>query len=54
MDLTVEMAPTWIQRNYMTGELLDVEELVRMLDSVLRAGSSASIPDVAVMPRPSM
>ena len=54
MDLTVEMAPTWIQRNYMTGELLEVEELVRVLDSVLRSGPSASIPDVAVMPRPSM
>jgi NAD(P)-dependent dehydrogenase (short-subunit alcohol dehydrogenase family) len=51
MDLAMEVAPTWIERNYMTGALMDVEELVRVLDRVLRCGASATIPTVAVMPR---
>ena len=32
--------------------LLEVEELVRVVETVLRCGASASIPSVAVIPRP--
>jgi len=51
MDLMGEMAPIWLSREYIAGALLEVEELVRVVDSVLRLGSSASIPTVAVVPR---
>jgi NAD(P)-dependent dehydrogenase (short-subunit alcohol dehydrogenase family) len=51
-ELIGEVAPIWINRQYMAGSLLEVDELVRVLDNVLRCGASASIPHVAVVPRP--
>ena len=35
----------------MSGSLFEVEELVRVVDTVLRCGASACIPTVAVIPR---
>lgn len=46
-----EVAPTWIARNYMTGLLMEVDELLRVVDGVLAIGATASIPSVTVMPR---
>jgi NAD(P)-dependent dehydrogenase (short-subunit alcohol dehydrogenase family) len=51
MDLMTEVAPIWVSREYIAGALLEVDELVRVVESVLRLGSSASIPSVAVVPR---
>lgn len=51
-DLAMELAPVWVTRNLLAGSLLDVEELVQVVDTVLRCGASASIPAVAVVPRP--
>jgi NAD(P)-dependent dehydrogenase (short-subunit alcohol dehydrogenase family) len=51
-NLAAELHPIWTQRNYMTGTLMDVDELVRVVDSVLRCGASAYVPTVAVVPRP--
>jgi hypothetical protein len=31
---------------------MDVDELVRVVDTVLRCGASAYVPSVAVTPRP--
>jgi NAD(P)-dependent dehydrogenase (short-subunit alcohol dehydrogenase family) len=50
--LAAELAPVWLGRNYMNGSLLEVDELVRVVDQVLRCGASASIPSVTVSPRP--
>ncbi len=50
-DLATEMLPIWMAREYMTGALMDVAELVRVVDTVLRCGSSANLPSVAVTPR---
>lgn len=52
MDLAAEVAPVWIARNYIAGTLLDVEDLVNAVDSVLRLGSTASVPTITVTPRP--
>jgi len=52
IELMMEFHPLWMARHYMSGALLDVEELVRIVDTVLRCGASASIPSVAVIPRP--
>jgi hypothetical protein len=38
-------------RGLMASTLLDVEDLVGVIDGVLRAGASASVPSVAVLPR---
>jgi NAD(P)-dependent dehydrogenase (short-subunit alcohol dehydrogenase family) len=51
-DLAVEMGSIWTARHYIVGSLLEVEELVSVVDTVLRCGASACIPAVAVVPRP--
>jgi NAD(P)-dependent dehydrogenase (short-subunit alcohol dehydrogenase family) len=51
-ELMNTVFPIWMDRNYLSGSLLEVEELVRVVDTVLRCGASAAIPVVAVVPRP--
>ncbi|MGO8870740.1 MAG: SDR family oxidoreductase [Acidimicrobiales bacterium] len=51
MDLVTEVAPIWLAREYIAGALLEVDELVQVLDNLLRCGPSASIPTIAVVPR---
>jgi NAD(P)-dependent dehydrogenase (short-subunit alcohol dehydrogenase family) len=51
-EVTAQVAPLWVERNLITGSLMDVEELIRVMDTLLRCGASASIPSVAVIPRP--
>jgi NAD(P)-dependent dehydrogenase (short-subunit alcohol dehydrogenase family) len=51
-ELAAEVVPTWIAKQYIAGSLIEVDELVRIVDTVLRCGASASIPSVAVTPRP--
>ena len=48
-DLAGELHPIWSQRNYLSGSLLDVEELVEAVHHVLHSG--ASVPTIAVVPR---
>ena len=50
-ELATEMAPIWIARHYIYGSLVEVDELVSVLDTILRCGPSANIPTVAVVPR---
>ena len=52
MSLAAELLPIWIERKYLAGSLIEVDELVRVIDTVLRTGPSASIPSVTVAPRP--
>ena len=51
-ELAADLASTWAARNLLAGSLLDVQELVHVVDSVLRCGSTASVPSVTVVPRP--
>ena len=51
MDLMTEMAPIWLSREYIAGALLEVDDLVQVVDSLLRLGPSASVPTIAVVPR---
>ena len=51
-ELAVEMGSIWTTRQYVVGSLLDVDELVSVVDTVLRCGASACIPAVAIVPRP--
>jgi len=52
MELAGEMATMWVERRLLSGNLLDVDDLVRMVDSVLRCGAGACVPTLAVTPRP--
>jgi NAD(P)-dependent dehydrogenase (short-subunit alcohol dehydrogenase family) len=49
--LAAELVPAWVARGYLDG-LLGVDELVRVVASVLRCGAGASIPSITVVPRP--
>jgi NAD(P)-dependent dehydrogenase (short-subunit alcohol dehydrogenase family) len=51
-EIAAEFYPTWVSRNYISGTLLQVEELVRVVDYVARSGAGTSIPSVTVTPRP--
>lgn len=51
-DLAAELHPVWSARQLVSGSLLDVRELVRVVDTVLRGDPAACIPTVAVVPRP--
>ncbi|HEX4244801.1 MAG TPA: SDR family NAD(P)-dependent oxidoreductase [Acidimicrobiales bacterium] len=50
-ELAMEVGPVWLARQYMDGTLMEVDELVRILDGVLRCGPSACIPSVEVIPQ---
>ena len=52
MDLAAEVMPIWSERRYLSGSLIEVEELVRVVDAILRCGASASVPSITVAPRP--
>lgn len=51
MDLAMEFAPKWIERQYMTGTLMPVERLVKVVDLVLQAGALDAVPQMVVAPR---
>lgn len=53
-DLAVELGTEWVNRSLLAGSLLEVEELVRTVDHILRCGASAALASVAVVPRPSV
>lgn len=41
----------WVEQNYLAGSLLDVDELVNVVDLLVRQGNSATIPSISVVPR---
>jgi NAD(P)-dependent dehydrogenase (short-subunit alcohol dehydrogenase family) len=49
--LAAELFPVWLERNMLSGSLIDVNEVVRIVDDVLRCGASATIPSVTITPR---
>jgi len=49
--LGAELGPIWVQRGLLSGALIDVEDLVRVVDAILRTGPTASLPSVTVVPR---
>jgi NAD(P)-dependent dehydrogenase (short-subunit alcohol dehydrogenase family) len=49
--LAAELAPSWLSGKYMSGGFVDVEELVHVVDAVLRIGPSASIPSITLAAR---
>jgi NAD(P)-dependent dehydrogenase (short-subunit alcohol dehydrogenase family) len=50
-DLAAEVMPVWFARNYMSGSFVGIEDLISVVDTVLRQGSVA-ISSVTVAPRP--
>jgi NAD(P)-dependent dehydrogenase (short-subunit alcohol dehydrogenase family) len=52
MGVMGELHPIWQARNLLGGSLIEVNELIALVDLVLRCGASASMPVVALTPRP--
>jgi NAD(P)-dependent dehydrogenase (short-subunit alcohol dehydrogenase family) len=52
MDLAVELGTEWVNKGLIAGCFIDVGDLTSAVDSVIRAGSSISMPTVIVTPRP--
>lgn len=52
LELAAEMHPIWTRRQYLSGSLLDVNELVRIVDTVLQGDPITCIPSIAIVPRP--
>jgi NAD(P)-dependent dehydrogenase (short-subunit alcohol dehydrogenase family) len=50
-ELAAELAPVWLTRGYLSGTMIAVDELVSVVDAVLRGGASLSMPSVTVAPR---
>ncbi len=52
VDLAAELLPVWAERGLLSGSFIDVDDLVRLTDAVLRGGASAAVPSITVAPRP--
>ena len=51
-DLRAEMGMIWFERKLLSGCLMDIEDLISVVDSILRAGPTVSLPSVTAAPRP--
>lgn len=51
-ELAAEFGTIWFNRAYIAGTLMEVDELVRVVDTVLRLGATTRVPSVTVAPRP--
>ena len=54
LELAAELAPRWLERGYLSGSMIAVDDLVAVVDAVLRGGASLSMPSVTVAPRPKL
>jgi NAD(P)-dependent dehydrogenase (short-subunit alcohol dehydrogenase family) len=50
-DLAAEFGVKWLERGYIAGSLIDVDELVDTVSAVLQRRASARMPSVSVVPR---
>lgn len=51
MSALGELYPIWSARNYISGTLFDVTELLRVIDMLVGLGGSANIPALVIQPR---
>jgi NAD(P)-dependent dehydrogenase (short-subunit alcohol dehydrogenase family) len=47
-ELAAELHAHWTSRGYVTDKFVDVEDLVNVVDSLVRSGATASIPSIVV------
>ena len=51
-DLTAKVFPTWLERGYLSGAAMDVNELVTVVDTLIRTSATAHVPSLSVLARP--
>ncbi len=47
----MEFGTQWAARKYLSDSFIEVDELVTVVDSLIRHGGSLSVPSVTVTPR---
>ncbi|MDH3706228.1 MAG: SDR family oxidoreductase [Acidimicrobiia bacterium] len=50
-ELLGDLVSTWVDRQYMTGALMDVDNLITTVDTIIRADPSVCLRSVTVAPR---
>ncbi len=50
-DRAVQFGTEWMARKYLSDSLIEVDELVTVVDTLVRHGGSLSLPSVTVAPR---
>jgi NAD(P)-dependent dehydrogenase (short-subunit alcohol dehydrogenase family) len=50
-ELAADVMPVWLARNYMSGTFVGIEDLITVVDTVLRNGGAVAIPSVTVAGR---
>lgn len=50
-ERAMEFGQQWVAKSLLAGSLIDVEDLVTLVDSLLKSGGSLSVPSVTVAPR---
>jgi NAD(P)-dependent dehydrogenase (short-subunit alcohol dehydrogenase family) len=51
MDLAAGLFPIWMARGLVTDRLMDVDDLIAAVDTLVRTGASTSVPTLALTPR---
>jgi NAD(P)-dependent dehydrogenase (short-subunit alcohol dehydrogenase family) len=51
LELAAQVYPKWIEKGLLAGSLMDVDELIAIVEAVLRCGATATIPSIVAMPR---
>jgi NAD(P)-dependent dehydrogenase (short-subunit alcohol dehydrogenase family) len=51
MELAAELGTEWFAKGYLSGSLIEIDELIGAVDAVLRAGATLTMPSVTVTPR---
>jgi len=50
-ELAADVMPVWLARHYMSGAFVGIEDLITIVDSLLRQGGGVAIPSVTVAAR---
>jgi NAD(P)-dependent dehydrogenase (short-subunit alcohol dehydrogenase family) len=52
LELAAELVPIWMANRLMSGELIDIEEVIEVLDALLRRGGSIRVPSITLTASP--
>jgi NAD(P)-dependent dehydrogenase (short-subunit alcohol dehydrogenase family) len=51
-ELAAELVTVWLARGLIAGSLIEIEDLISTVDSILRSGTTLAVQTVVVAPRP--
>ncbi len=51
-DMTAKVFPTWLERGYLSGAAMDVDELVTVVETLIRTSATSHVPSLSLLARP--